>query len=252
MKTIQHARGQLPGEEGPSMNMKAWIPRFMLVALTLLLPTIGPAVAGPIGSVFNPRDYTPSLGDLVVTNGQALTIDTSGGTNVPTLVLNGATNTGVYALNQSGTAQVAVFSFNSIDIHGAAVVAVTGDRGLVLASRSDFSLNAGLSLAGSNGLTDRNLPGGIILAAREVNLQGCLIDIRGGDAPCSGGGGGGGGSGGRLAVYAKRFDNSGATINRNGGVGITANGAMGSYNVADIGHPEPWPFRGLGTVVWIK
>ena len=398
------------------MEMKIHRPQLLAVCLLGLISGGGlsaEAINEMVGPVLNPRKFTLGLGSLTVTNGQTLAIDTKGTTNNPTFSIGGVTNTGTSALNLSNSVQLAVFAFDSIDVQTGATVTVTGDRGLVLASRNNLTLNAGISLAGGDGVVadsaaavggpggpggecgapgasfsskppgsskgrggngnsfssnpgvgygagpsvgvslDRGYAGpggghagrgadggvsaswegtdyvivsnsggkaygdvlltdlyggsggasgsqgrsyrgcgggggggalelvaegtlsvgngriisakggaggtsgngaggggsggGLVLAARAVNLAGSTLNVSGGSS------GGCGGSGGRIAIYANRYDTNSITIIRAGGTGGGGrNGATGSYNVADNGHPEFYPFRSLGTVITLR
>jgi len=140
--------------------------RFNLIALGVLCAVAGlcicggPAAAGPIGSVFNPMDYTTldAGGGLTMSAVDTITFDTSSGAITGTIGGSPVSfGNGFTASSQSTGVQVRVFTFDSINIASGATVNVTGDLGLVLASQSDFTLNA--PLIGLDG-SDANLQTG--------------------------------------------------------------------------------------------
>jgi len=112
------------------------------LGLALVLVCVGAADAGVIDSLFVPDQFA-SLGTLSAATG-TISIDTDA------LTITGFGN-GVAAASQGGGVEMAVFAFDSIDIGSGATVSVTGNRGLVLASKSDFTFSSALDLSGGNG-----------------------------------------------------------------------------------------------------
>jgi hypothetical protein len=123
---------------------------------------IVPATPASKNSLFNPADYSTLAASLTLTGG-TLRIDTKDGiyTN-PTLVtvVGTVTNTykGVVASNQSGQVAMSIFTFGSISITSSVSCVVTGNLGVVLASRSDILISATVSVSGVDG-TAANGPG---------------------------------------------------------------------------------------------
>ncbi|MDZ7615863.1 MAG: LamG domain-containing protein, partial [Patescibacteria group bacterium] len=117
----------------------------LLVAiLGLATACVGNADASTVHSLFKP-DQVASLGALNATTGtisintDSLTFDFEG-------VRYGAT-----AASQGGGVELAMFTFDSIHIGSGVTVQVTGNRGLVLASKSNFTFASTLDVAGKTG-----------------------------------------------------------------------------------------------------
>lgn len=98
---------------------------------------------GAVRSLFKPDEFT-SLGTLNATSG-TITIDTNA------LTITGF-GTGVAARSQSGAAELAVFTFESISLGPGVTINVVGDRGLVLGAKGDFYCGSTLNLAGGAGV----------------------------------------------------------------------------------------------------
>jgi autotransporter-associated beta strand protein len=112
-----------------------------------------PAAVKGVDSSFDPAAYPVlNLGSpLHPTTSLAIFTGTAA-SPTPTITIDGGSPiNGVVVTNQSRQVALALFCFNAIDIPAGFTIGVTGDRGLVLASRSDLVLSNGLSLAGGNG-----------------------------------------------------------------------------------------------------
>ncbi len=124
------------------------LPTVAFLFSTLILSSTSNAAV--VGSVFNPDDFAAIQPTLNVGPGDTLLFDT----DALTLSINGGPAlTGISSESQSTKAELAVFTFGSVDITPGATVTVTTGfwrRGLVLASQSDLSFGASLSLAGSS------------------------------------------------------------------------------------------------------
>ena len=111
------------------------------------------AYSGTVNSLFMPDQFT-SLGTLNATTG-TISIDTDA------LTITGFGN-GVAAASQWGGVELAVFTFDSINIGSGVTLDVTGNRGLVLAAKSDLNFASALSVKGGDGSssgTDPVTPG---------------------------------------------------------------------------------------------
>ena len=121
---------------------------------SLWLATTNSIHAGTINSIFRPQQFA-SLGTLNATGGTTINIDTDA------LTFDfGGLSAGVAATSQGGGVEMAVFTFDSIDIAAGVTINVTGNRGLVLASKGDFNFASTLSLVGGNGATAALTPAG--------------------------------------------------------------------------------------------
>lgn len=118
----------------------------------------GEPVPAAGGSLFSPSAF-PSLGVLSVSGGGEVIFDTGTATTAPTVsgVANGA---GALGVSKSGQVQVAVFTFDSIQIADGAGIRVTGDRGLVLLSKGAVTVDAKIDLSGGNGSKGKGSPVG--------------------------------------------------------------------------------------------
>lgn len=119
--------------------------------------TLGPAAANAAvvtGSVFNPTEFTAidAGGGLVLTAGDSLTFDTANLQLIGTIGGAPVSFSGLAAGSQGGGAELAVFTFSSINIGAGATIDVVGTRGLVLGSQSNFYLGSTIDgLAGQVG-----------------------------------------------------------------------------------------------------
>lgn len=190
---------------------------FALVATALL-------AAAPAGAaLLNPLAYT-SNGDLDVGIGNAVTINTTTGE----FRVNGILAFTATIDNQQGAAdpltgapEIAVFSFDNINISPGVAVTITGDRGLSLLSRGDVTIRSALSVNGGD-LGAASVAGGFAGSATGY-----------GSGPGAGqpstignyygaGGGGYGGAGGRGGGYTETDSLGGAAYP----VGNSITGAM--------------------------
>lgn len=100
-----------------------------------------PTDAAPIGSRFDPDDYTDN-GALNLTSG-TINFDTD------SLSFSGAASgSGTAVTSQGGGVELALFNFSDLDIGSGVTVNVTGNRGIVLASKSDIDFGSTLSVNG--------------------------------------------------------------------------------------------------------
>jgi hypothetical protein len=178
--------------------------QMMGIALVMALALgAGIATAGPVGSIYNPNDYTLGFGDLIVDSDKTLTIQTGfeaqGDSTDVWYSFDGGTNKiyGTVALNQNSTVEMAVFAFDSISIDNPDGIVVTGNRGLVLGSRGDLLFKgATLDVKGGNGTTGSGSAGGAGGPGAEGAARGAATDS---DPPgdTAGNGGVGGNNNGR-------------------------------------------------------
>lgn len=117
-------------------------PRFRIAALVVLVLLPGSVAADVVKSLFLPAQFR-SLGELSLTTG-TLDIDTDA------LTMTGFSG-GQAAVSQSGNVELAVFAFDDINLGSGVTINVTGNRGLVLASKSDFIFDSTLNLSGDAG-----------------------------------------------------------------------------------------------------
>jgi len=115
------------------------------------------ASAGPVGSVYNPNDYTAlNSGAALNYSSGTLTFNTDNGSVSHSG--DGSLGTGsVDQPNASGEVKMTVFAFSSINLAGGVVITVTGQRGIVLASQGDLTFGGSLSVSGANGTTSSTL-----------------------------------------------------------------------------------------------
>ncbi|MBL9163670.1 MAG: hypothetical protein JNL18_13130 [Planctomycetaceae bacterium] len=172
-----------------------------VVTLTLIivanfLPTGRAALTNPLAF--------PSLGSFDVGIGNAVTIDTTLGE----LRVNGILAFNAVIDTQAGTAntaagipELAVFSFDSINIGSGVAVTVTGNRGLSLLSRGDVTLRSPLRANGGD-FGAASPAGGFAGAADATDGTGPAPGKRTSIGNYAGAGGGGyGGAGGQGGAY---------------------------------------------------
>ena len=180
--------------------------------------------AGVVHSLFKPDPFS-SLGTLSATAG-VIDIDTDA------LTITGF-GSGVTALSQSGGVEVAVFTFDAIDLGAGVTLNVTGSRGLVLASKSDFHFASALNLAGSNGSSGTNsvlIAGGAGGAGAEDGTPGASTS----SAPpgATGGNGGYGTQQGLHALSDSYGHGAGGGLQIDSGVSQGGAGGGGAYGGA--------------------
>ncbi len=118
----------------------------VLVTAAVLGLTAGTAGATTVGSQFDPADYG-SLADLTPTT--SVDFFTGDGTNAPTVIIDAGTPiVGTTATSESGNVEMALFAFDTVDIGSGVTVNVTGNRGLVIASKGNLTFSSTLSLNG--------------------------------------------------------------------------------------------------------
>ena len=153
----------------------------MIACLAIALPAHAEGGDSPArikadkGSIFLPVKGT-SLGALNVASGQTVTFDTGGKDRAPQ-VSEAITGKGQLGLSQSGKVEVAVFTFDSIQLAKGAIVKVVGDRGLVLNAAGGISIDATIDVSGSDGKRQDvkvDVPDGLVDPPAEV------LKIRGG------------------------------------------------------------------------
>jgi hypothetical protein len=114
--------------------------------LVLLVAVTAVVRAAPINSIFQPDDYTTS-GSLSLSSG-TLSFDT----DTPSYSHSGGSSgSGVTDTSQGGGVELAIFAFDDIDITSGVTVNVTGDRGIVLASKGDIDFGATMNVNGTDG-----------------------------------------------------------------------------------------------------
>ena len=161
------------------------------------------AAAPARAALTNPLAYS-SLGSFDVGIGNAVTIDTTLGE----LRVNGILAFNAVFDAQSGTAnppagipELAVFSFDEINIGPGVAITVTGNRGLSLLSRGDVTLRSALAVNGGN-LGAASPAGGYAGAVGATDGNGPAPGKRTSIGNYAGAGGGGyGGAGGRGGGY---------------------------------------------------
>ncbi len=118
--------------------------RCAMACVVLATMAVGPMIAnaGADRSLFLPDGFA-SLGTLNQSSG-TINIDTDA------LTITGFGN-GVAALSEGGGVEMAVFTFDQIDLGSGVTINVTGNRGLVLGSKSSFNFDSTLDLSGGNG-----------------------------------------------------------------------------------------------------
>ncbi|MDY0169155.1 MAG: LamG-like jellyroll fold domain-containing protein [Thermoguttaceae bacterium] len=120
-----------------------------ILSATAMVATVESVRASVVHSLFKP-DHFGSLGALNATAG-AININTD------SLTFDfGGVRYGAAAISQGGGVELAVFTFDSIVVGSGVTINVTGNRGLVLASKGDFVFNSTLSLVGGNGSSGSN------------------------------------------------------------------------------------------------
>ncbi len=132
-----------------------------LLAAELACAGDAPLIVAKQGTLFAPSQ-SPSLGALVVPAGASVHFDTGSGTSSPQVqgVVNGK---GAIGRSASGKVEVSLFSFERIDLGPGATVTISGDRGLVLMSRSTMTIATVLDVSGKPGVrlgNRNNHPGG--------------------------------------------------------------------------------------------
>ncbi len=118
--------------------------RSLTACVVLATMAVGPTIAraGADRSLFLPDGFA-SLGTLNESSG-TINIDTD------TLTITGFGN-GVAASSEGGGVEMAVFTFDQIDLGSGVTINVTGNRGLVLGSKSNFNFDSILNLSGADG-----------------------------------------------------------------------------------------------------
>ena len=116
----------------------------VISAPALLLALAAGVHAAPIDSRFQPDDYTTGS-SLSLTSGDSITFDTSGGNPSYSGTVSGS---GVADTSEGGGVELAIFAFDDIDIASGVTVNVTGNRGIVLASKSDIDFGSTMSVNG--------------------------------------------------------------------------------------------------------
>ena len=121
-------------------------------------PVVGDIQSGN-GSLFDPNAATVVNGDITVASGQSITFDTSG---EPPSFSGTYSGNGELATSQGGSVTQAMFTFKSLIIQAGATVAVTGTRGIVLASRNNMTIAGGIefNLNGVDGSASSGGAGG--------------------------------------------------------------------------------------------
>jgi len=162
------------------------------------------AVASPSrAALTNPLAYS-SLGSFDVGIGNAVTIDTTlGELRVNGILAFTATidNQGGLANAAAGIPELAVFSFDEINVGPGVAITVTGNRGLSLLSRGDVTLRSAISVNGGN-LGAASPAGGYAGAADATDGAGPAPGKRTTIGNYAGAGGGGyGGAGGQGGGY---------------------------------------------------
>lgn len=223
----------------------------LLAAVTGLL-LVSVVQADVINSIYDPRDYTPTLGNVSISSG-TWTINTTA------LTFSNGTTTynGVLAANQSGNVKMAVFMFDGLTIGGTATITVTGNPGLVLGSRADMALGRTLSLAGANGAVSSGYAtGGAGGSGAEGGTPGTFVSNSSGamvsnptfdsDPPTAGMGKGGDspdnwesrpgrGYGGGLSTNQKMFSWDGNVHGAGGGYASQGGNGSGPARAAPVG-----------------
>jgi len=181
-------------------------------------------------SRFDPNDFA-SLG----------TINLSAGTvtfNTTSATVSGAfSGTGAWGKTEAGT-EVAVFTFDDVDLLSGVAVNVIGTRPAVLLSKSDITLGTTVDLDGTNGNTGTGMAvseaGGFAGGATKVQTLDAVSGPGRGQVLfygyAAGGGGGHGGSGGNGELYNNNANNGGIgglTYN-DGGVSDLPGGSGGA------------------------
>jgi hypothetical protein len=209
----------------------------------------------PAGAaLLNPLDYT-SQGDLDIGIGNAVTINTTtgefrvNGILAYTATIDDQQNA---ADPVAGAPELAVFSFDSINIGPGVAVTISGDRGLSLLSRGDVTIRSALSVNGGDfGATSR--AGGFAGAVTGFGSG------PGGGRPSTignffgAGGGGYGGAGGRGGGYTDTdslggmaypagnsligamYGGSGGAAGQNGGTFGAGGGGGGVLEISALG-----------------
>jgi hypothetical protein len=125
-----------------------------VLVMALVLGLAGTLSAAPYNSVFRPADYTSiDLGgnsDLNVSSG-TVSINTGTGSGAaPTITIGGTEYSGVYAVNANSTVRMAVFTFDSVSVASGVTFDVTGNLGVVLASKDTFGFGGTISVSGKS------------------------------------------------------------------------------------------------------
>jgi hypothetical protein len=118
----------------------------VLVTAAAVALMAGTAGATTVGSQFDPADYT-SLGSLTPTT--SVDFFTGDGVSAPTVTIDGGgAIAGTTATSQSGNVELAIFTFDAVNVGSGVTVGVTGNRGLVIASQGNLTFSSTLSLNG--------------------------------------------------------------------------------------------------------
>ena len=211
--------------------LKAFVLGAVAMAFALGLPV--DAIAGPAGSIYNPQDYTALETSLEPTT--SVEFFTGAGSQddasdlwyrVDSSAEGDKVSAGVVELNESGNVEMAVFTFDEIDIGSGVSVTVTGNRGLVLASRNTFVFNTTINVAGGdqpsgNGAATAGGPGG----------AGSNLTTGNNPPPSNGGNGSGGGTG--IGPGGGTYDGTGG-----GYGGIGGGDANRTMNAPTYGNKE--------------
>jgi hypothetical protein len=183
--------------------------------MALVLGLAGTAAAGPVvvGSIYNPNEYTTIAPTLAPTTSVQFFTGANGQGDAAdlTYAVDGglAQSAGVVALNESGYIEMAVFTFDEIDIGSGVSVTVTGNRGLVLASKSTFLLNSTINVAGGNQPSGNG-------AATAGGPGGAGTSLTTGNEPPPSNGGNGSNSGTGIGPGGGTYDGTGGGY---GGIG---------------------------------
>jgi len=158
------------------------------------------------GARFDPGDFA-SLGTLNLSSG-SVTFNTS-----DLSVSGGFAGTGAVGTTAAGT-EVAVFTFDDVDLLSGVTVNLTGDRPVALLSKSDLTLGTTIDLSGASGTTTYasaigSLGGFFGGSSRLTTTDGTNGPGRGAAATggfSGGGGGANGGTGGNGELHANQLN----------------------------------------------
>jgi hypothetical protein len=156
--------------------------------MALVLGLASMATASPVGSIYNPNDYT-LLGTLDLSDSETFgtlifNTDTGNVSFVGTLGgTDSFTNHGGGSLgqaNQSGNVQMAVFTYNSISLGTGVRISVIGNQGIVLASQGDFTFEGRttLNVSGWSGFGSTGGTGGSGAEGGGITSDGNIVTRR--------------------------------------------------------------------------